>query len=303
MTAVVSAFARAYHSENNQIKIFDDYLAKSLLSDPLYEGVAQNMGQGIGFFNPDFEGDSDEALRWIVNDQLAPSPVGRAAFTEDHLNRVSSQHERLQYVILAAGYDTYAYRQDAQKVTGGIFELDLPEMIEDKKAKVRQAQMKVPDNLYQVPVDLSEPTWIDALCHHPAFDVTAPTFFSLLGIAYYLKESDFKGIIKAISSKMKGNVYLAFDYSDPLTLTDQAGERTRKQLMMAAQSGESMLSGYSKEDMKTMCQEVGLCIETNLEPAEITQLYFKTYNEANPDWPMTAFDNVNYCLAKRCRSH
>ena len=33
MTALVSAFSRAYHSNNNKVKIFDDTVARKLLTD------------------------------------------------------------------------------------------------------------------------------------------------------------------------------------------------------------------------------------------------------------------------------
>jgi O-methyltransferase involved in polyketide biosynthesis len=33
MTALVSAFSRAYHSENNDVKIFNDSVARLLLSE------------------------------------------------------------------------------------------------------------------------------------------------------------------------------------------------------------------------------------------------------------------------------
>ena len=33
MTALVSAFSRAYHAENNEVKIFDDSTAKLVLGD------------------------------------------------------------------------------------------------------------------------------------------------------------------------------------------------------------------------------------------------------------------------------
>ncbi len=85
MTALVSAFSRAYHSIHNTEKVFDDYLAKDILTQSEYEQIASNMSKGIKFFNPSFEGTQDEALRWIVDNQLSPSPLGRAAFAERSL--------------------------------------------------------------------------------------------------------------------------------------------------------------------------------------------------------------------------
>jgi O-methyltransferase involved in polyketide biosynthesis len=45
MTAIVSAFALAYHSLSNDIKIYDDIYARQLLNDD-YENVASSMMAG-----------------------------------------------------------------------------------------------------------------------------------------------------------------------------------------------------------------------------------------------------------------
>ena len=85
MTALMCLFSRAYHSKENKVKIFDDTIAELLLSKEEVNGIKNNMSNGIGFFNPDFIGNKDEALRWIVDNYLSPSPLGRAVYTEEHL--------------------------------------------------------------------------------------------------------------------------------------------------------------------------------------------------------------------------
>ena len=99
MTALVSAFARAYHSQNNTVTIFNDSLARQLLGEEQYAGIAKSMEEGISFFNPSFTGTKEEALRWIVDSQLSPSPLGRAAFAEKSLECAVFLGAR-QYLIL-----------------------------------------------------------------------------------------------------------------------------------------------------------------------------------------------------------
>ena len=48
MTALVSAFSRAWHAENNEVRVFNDSVARKLLSDEEYRGIADNMSGGIG---------------------------------------------------------------------------------------------------------------------------------------------------------------------------------------------------------------------------------------------------------------
>jgi hypothetical protein len=63
MTALVSTFARWYHAENNSITVFDDYLAGDILTDNEKQQISLSMSNGIHFFNPGFNGTSEEALR------------------------------------------------------------------------------------------------------------------------------------------------------------------------------------------------------------------------------------------------
>ena len=82
MTALVSAFARAYHYINNDTWVFADPYAEKMLTDEENASISQNMSQGISFFAPEFRGTPEEALRYIVDHQLAPSVLARCAFCE-----------------------------------------------------------------------------------------------------------------------------------------------------------------------------------------------------------------------------
>lgn len=49
ITSLVSAFGRAYHSEFDSPKIFDDYVAKEFISPKERSDIETNMVQGIHF--------------------------------------------------------------------------------------------------------------------------------------------------------------------------------------------------------------------------------------------------------------
>ena len=82
MTALVSTFARACHFRNNSTPVFSDFLAEKMLTDEEYAAISRNMSQGISYFAPEFHGTREEALRFIVDHQLAPSVLARSAFCE-----------------------------------------------------------------------------------------------------------------------------------------------------------------------------------------------------------------------------
>lgn len=296
MTALVSAFSRAYHSIHNTEKVFDDYLAKDILTQSEYEQIASNMSKGIKFFNPSFEGTQDEALRWIVDNQLSPSPLGRAAFAERSLeNAVRFGTE--QYLIFAAGYDTFAYRQPEWASKIQIFELDHPIMSSDKQKRIRSIMAEKPSNLHYISADFTEDDWERNLIAYPAFDQSKISFCSLLGISYYLSKLDFAQIIDTVSNIVPKGSSIVFDYPDENAYTSKAGERAKKQMAMAGAANEKMLASYSYVELQQLLGDSNFLIYEHLTPSEITEQYFKKYNQSNPKHTITAFDNVNYCLA------
>ncbi|MGN1015124.1 MAG: class I SAM-dependent methyltransferase [Butyricicoccus sp.] len=295
MTAVVSAFARAYHSKYSGVKIFDDVHAEALLGND-YHAVAQNMGSGISFFHPAFRGSSEQALRWIVDNYLSPSPLGRAAFAERALENAVAIGAG-QYLIFAAGYDSFAFRRPAWAEKLPVFELDHPETAADKQQRLTQAGLTVPDHTYFLHADFTQPDWPRCLREHPQFSSEQIAFCSLLGISYYLSSDAFRALLTGIAALVPRGSSIVLDYPDEYTYTEQAGERARKQAMLAGGANEAMLASYSYRDMEQLLSDCGFCIYEHLVPEQITQQYFRAYNEANPDHPISAFDNVNYCLA------
>lgn len=73
MTALVSAFARAYHTRREGAKIFDDKYARPLLSTEEHEQIGAHMASGVSCFDPAFRGDAGDALSGCIG-----SPSGRS---------------------------------------------------------------------------------------------------------------------------------------------------------------------------------------------------------------------------------
>ena len=190
MTALVSAFARASHAAYNsgaeQIKVFYDPVARLLFTQEEYQQICRAMADGIGYFCPDFTGSREEALRWIVDRHLSP-PLGRAAFAEGALETAVRTGTR-QYLILGAGYDTFAYRQPDWAQSLQIFELDRPATIADKKRRLKQGGIPIPPNVEWTAAELTDSTWSGSLQTGGRFQTDKLSLCSLLGLSYYLEE-------------------------------------------------------------------------------------------------------------------
>lgn len=303
LTALVSAFSRAYHSINNKEKVFDDYLAKDIITVGEYEQISNNMSEGIKYFNPSFNGTKEEALRWIVDNQLSPSPIGRAAFAEKSLKNAVQICGAEQYLIFAAGYDTFAYRQPNWASKIQIFEIDHPFTASDKQKRIQSLASEKPINLQYISIDFTENNWKNNLIACSKFNPNKMSFCSLLGISYYLSKEIFTNTLSIISSIIPEGSAIVFDYPDENTYTKEAGYQTKKQVAMANSSKEKMLASYSYLDIEELLSSCNFLIYEHLTPDEITEAYFKKYNQVNPKHPMKAFDNVNYCLAIKAQSN
>ena len=131
MTALVSLFARAYHQKSKDIKIFDDPLSTKLITKKEYEMIRLSMSQGISFFNPNFKGSKEEALKWIVDHQLSPSVLLRSAFCKEAIEEMKEKGCK-QYLDFASGYDSFAYMYQNKM---NVFEIDKQEVIDDKRQR------------------------------------------------------------------------------------------------------------------------------------------------------------------------
>ena len=205
ITAMVSCFARAYHTGANACPVFSDTAARALLGSD-YEAIAQNMLEGMDFFLPDFRGTPEEGLRRIVDGQLAPSVLARSAYCEAALAE-ETKRGCGQYVLFAAGYDSYALRREG--ASPAVFELDLPEVLRDKRRRMEAAGLR--SSAVDVPCDLADPAWPEALLA-AGYRPEEKAFGSLLGISYYLRKADFAALLRAAGALMAAGSVLCLDY-------------------------------------------------------------------------------------------
>lgn len=289
LTAKVSCFARAYHHNENRIHIFDDTAAQSLLGEE-YNDIARSMTEGVGFFLPGFQGSAEEGLRLIVDRQLSPSVLGRSAFCERTLEN-ELRHGCSQYIIFASGYDTFSIRNKNASLS--VFELDLPEVLEDKQKRIESAGLE--SGAIYVPCSLANSGWTEKLLDS-GFDPAKRAFGSLLGISYYLSKDEFKSLISSISAIMADGSAICFDYPSE---NESNATKTNKQLADGA--GEKMKALYSFKELEALLNECGFSVCEQLDHKDMTEQYFADYNAHSPAHPMEAPQGVGYVMAVMSR--
>ena len=281
MTALVSLFARVYHTRNSNIKIYNDIYGSILLKED-YTNIYNSMKEGIKYFNKDYKGDNP--VKYIVNNHLAPSVLARSIFNENMLlNEIKLGCK--QYLILASGYDTSGYKVN-NKVK--VYELDKEEVIKDKIERIKRSNINN-KNVNYIPVDFNK-DWIYKLLDSD-YNINIKTHVSLLGISYYLDKEIFKYTIKKISNIIPKGSTIIFDYPND--------NETNKEIInknLAKEANCDMKSTYTKKDILEISNISNTNIYVYMNYKDINNTYFYNYNTINVSNKIIAPRGISYIM-------
>ena len=125
------------------------------------------------------------------------------------------------------------------------------------------------------------------------FDPSAKSFFSWLGVTYYLSTEAIDTMLATLSELCADGSTLVFDYPDE-NFFDATEKRVQNTIMMAKAGGEPMQSMFSYSELEKLLEKHGFMIYESLIPDDIQR---DVIDKARAD--MKAFEHVNYCLAVR----
>jgi methyltransferase (TIGR00027 family) len=294
LSAQFSAFARAYHARHDSPKIFDDPLAEQLFAPEEFAVFEQNLAEALKFFNPEAAAarpDPRTALAWVMQRGVAPITLSRARYAEDLLETAIQQGVR-QYVILGAGLDTFVFRRPDLLQRLQVYEVDHPASQTDKQRRIARAGWSTPERLHFVSIDFARGDLPSAL-RRSSLDPGAPTFFSWLGVTYYLPREVLFNTLRSLASLAPQGSLIVFDYLDAEAFVPGKASR-RVQLMQVAaeRSGEPMQTGLDPSSLALALAGVGLTLRQQLSPAQIQERYF-----AHRQDDYRAFEHVHLAAA------
>jgi len=204
-TAERVAMRRAAHQLCDQPLIFEDPLALPILSE---DGAARVRR----------ETEEDNRNPWARGLRLFVAV--RSRFAEEQLARAVEQGV-LQYVVLGAGLDTFAYRNPFAQLR--VFEVDHPDTQAWKRERLRHAGIAIPESMHFAPVDFERDTLAHAL-ETAGFRRDEPAFFSWLGVVPYLTREAAFATLNFVAGLPHGSG-IVFDYAIP---PEMLGEKERR---------------------------------------------------------------------------
>jgi methyltransferase (TIGR00027 family) len=207
---------------------------------------------------------SAEALR------LARSVmVVRSRYAEDVLEEV-----RAPFVILGAGFETFAYRQPAFAKDLVIFEVDHPATQAAKRDLLERAGISVPPNLRWCPVDF-ETTRLREALGAAGFDFDRPAVISWLGVAQYLSRPAIRGTLEFVQSLAQGTTLVFSFLLPPHHLSGIDHELMTTFAAAAAARGEPVLSCFQAAELLDWLSEFGFRDVELFGPQQAAERYFK----------------------------
>jgi methyltransferase (TIGR00027 family) len=250
-TALGTAYLRAAHQLfETQPRILDDPVALSLLGPAALQRI------------------KDTADHYRTPERLAlrAHVVLRSRFAEDRL-AAAVLRGITQYVILGAGFDTFALRQPPWAQALKIIEVDHPGTQDMKRSHLAAAGLVMPNNAAFATIDFEHESLHDGLLR---YDVTMdePTFFSWLGVTMYLKEDAIDAVLRSVALFPAGSEIVLTFVLPPNGSPSQLAQR-------AASLGEPWLSYFEPDALEVKLHDVGFSKVEFLSPAEAEAQYFR----------------------------
>ena len=210
--------------------------------------------------------------------------TARAALTEAELDTFIAGGGS-QYVLLGAGYDSFALRRGDAAPHVTVFEVDHPQTQNAKRAQLRNGGVIEPANVRYAPVDFETQDAAAELVK-AGWRRDRPTFFSWLGVTMYLTDAATFATLELVAACPRGSA-VAFQYSvkGSTVLASDLDIRARASVGVAAQ-GEPWINFYEPDVLVSRLFAAGFSEVDDLRSAELQPRYFAERTDGLW-WPST----------------
>ncbi len=202
---------------------------------------------------------------------LRAHTITRSRYAEDRLAAAMQRGIR-QYIILGAGFDTFAYRQPAWSKNLRIFEVDHPASQYTKRARLAEAGITSPANLEFVAIDFEHVALCDGL-RASRFDPSQPTFVAWLGVMMYLSAEAIEAVLRFVVALPRTSE-MVFTFATPDSAVQPENRERPTLAEVVAAYGEPWQTCIEPERLVQQWQALGFSSVSLLTPAEV-EPYFR----------------------------
>lgn len=197
----------------------------------------------------------------------------RSRYAEDCLADLAARGIG-QYLVLGAGFDTFAYRQPDWAAEIRIFELDHPETQSIKRERLAKSHVALPTNLTFVPIDF-ETTSLQQALRSTRFRFDRTTFCSWLGVTQYLTGTAIDTTLAFVLSLPRGSA-IVFSFILPQDeLSGVEADAVATAVRKSAEVGEPWLSRFRPAELMERLRRMGFSEVFHFTPEEADARYLK----------------------------
>jgi methyltransferase (TIGR00027 family) len=258
-TAMGTALMRALHTRADPLRLLDDPWGEVLLRSAREVFAARMQAAEPGV-------DVDTQLR---SGPAYPNVIVRARFCEDALQAAVARGVR-QYVIVGAGFDSFALRRPDWARDLAIIEVDHPATQSYKLKRMAACGVASPAGAAYVGADLGAEPLGQALQRSP-FRAGEPAFFAWLGVTMYLPRDANLATFRQIARIGGEQSELVFSYAHIRRFEEGVASSPRYERMRETVKslGEPFVSGF---DPATLAGELSACGLSLVEDAGTDEL-------------------------------
>jgi len=191
--------------------------------------------------------------------------VLRSRFTEDRLEEAAAKGVT-SYILIGAGFDSFALRQPSWARALKIVEVDHPATHSAKRERMANAGLASPENLISAPADFEREELGEVLARC-GIGPGEPAFFSWLGVTMYLEETAIDSTLRSIAAFAPGS-QVALTFRQPLNETSYALAAEVSDL------GEPFVSFFTLQEIEAKLRHSGFSSIDFLTPEKAETLYF-----------------------------
>jgi methyltransferase (TIGR00027 family) len=197
--------------------------------------------------------------------------VARARLAEDVLAAAIETRQVTQYLVLGAGLDTFACRNERADLR--VFEVDHPATQAWKRQMLAVAGIVPPPTAAFVAVDF-ETDSLRARLSEAGFDFAKPTVTAWLGVVPYLTEDAFRATMRVLA-RLPARSEVVFDYAQPREVLPPEEQLQRDSLMArVAQVGEPFVLFFTPESLAEELDWVEMEVAEDFDGAALSAKYF-----------------------------
>ena len=286
---------RASHSRHDPKPLIDDTWGDRLVPDSIRDFVFESALSAMDEAGRRDALTSREAvlIKRLKASAAFCNAVLRCRYTEDTL-KASTLNGIDQYVVVGAGFDTFALRRPRFAQNMQVIEVDHAATQEFKLKRLSDLGVKIPVPTHFTAADLSVEDIGSALARTP-FRNDRPAFFCWLGVTIYLTREANMQTLRAIARCAAPGSEIVFTYFDQDMFESESNSDAfmRMQKSVAA-GGEPFVSGFEPHLLGETLGKVGWDLLEDLDESQMLTRY-----DANGANGMTPLAKSRFAHARR----